>query len=231
MKLKRCDFVIAIFFKNVIFKKDNYSTLKNKKEVKMLISFIGLRGSGKTTQCKLLESYLISKGCRAKITKALDNEMKGKFVEMIPDNSFMVNVFLFCALYRRQVENILKLKSEGCIVIADRFIEHFKFFHKYYGFLKRGEENIYKYLEKMVFNDLKPDITIYLTVDLLTANSRIMERNIKGFRSDLMLETEESYKYAVEFYEEILLKQNCIIANGCLTILETHNEIIKKLNF
>lgn len=197
----------------------------------MLISFIGLRGSGKTTQCKLLESFLISKGRHAKITKALDNEMKEKFVEMIPDNSFMVNMFLFCALYRRQVENILKLKSEGCIVIADRFIEHFKFFHKYYGFLKRGEKDIYKNLEKMVFDNLKPDVTVYLKVDLLIANNRVMERNIKGFRSDLILETEESYKFSIEFYEEILLKQKCVIANGCLTILETHNEIIKKLNF
>ena len=59
----------------------------------MLISFIGLRGSGKTTQSKLLESYLISNGYRAKITKALDTEMKSKFVEIIPDNSYMVNVF------------------------------------------------------------------------------------------------------------------------------------------
>lgn len=196
----------------------------------MIISFMGLRGSGKTTQCKLLESYLISKGCKAKITKALDNKMKEKFVEIIPDNSYMVNVFLFCMLYRRQVEAILKLKSEGYTVIADRFIEHFNFFHKYYGFLKKGEEEIYRYLEKMVFDDVKADVTIYLKVDLSTANNRIMERKVKGFRSDLMLETEESYKYSIEFYEEILLRQNCIIVNGNLTMLEIHTEIVKKLN-
>src|SRR3989442_9945539 len=102
---------------------------------KMIISFIGIRGAGKSTQCALLQSYLNSIGRPAQVVKALDDEIKSRFLDIISANSYMANVFLFCMLYRRQVDQTQMLQQQGYLVITDRFIEYFRLYHTYEGLL------------------------------------------------------------------------------------------------
>jgi len=196
----------------------------------MIIVLAGLRGSGKSTQCNLLLSYLKEKNYNAEITKALDLEMKNKFEATIPSNSYMENIFLFSMLYRKQVEKIKSLISKNHIVIADRFIENFLLFHTYHGLIKTHGLEIYRTLESLIFENIRPNLTFFLEIDLETANRRIKERMKKKPRINNLFETKESYQNTKELFTKMSKKENCIIINGSLTPIEIHKRIIKKIN-
>jgi len=149
---------------------------------------------------------------------------------MISRNSYLANVFLFCMLYRRQVDTIDKFQLEGRLVITDRFIEHFLLFHRHDGLMKTHGEETYKVLESLVFGHARPTVSVYLVVGLTSANKRIAARLAGGSRTDYMFETEESYRRAVELYEEIAATENCKVIDGIGDQLLVHQRVVDALN-
>ena len=187
----------------------------------MIISFMGVNGAGKSTQCRLLKNYLRKSGKRAEIVKPVTDDHKKLFGHLIKHNSLEANYFLFCMFYRNQAEEIIRLKKDGFIVLADRYIESFRLFHRMYGLLKRGDLALYKELESMTFFDTIPDIMVYLKVDMETANDRIKRRN----RLDANYETQRIYLVSTEFFSEIAQAQNCITIDGTMDEESVHHQI------
>lgn len=196
----------------------------------MIISFIGVRGAGKTTQCQLLEGFLLDRGFPARVTKALDEGMKAKLLDLIPLNSFLANAFLFCMLYRRQVDQINRLVANGHVAITDRFIENFYLFHKHEGLLKTHGEAVYREFEFLVFENLRPTVMFYLKVDRETANKRIADRVSRGLRLDYMVETEKSYQRSVALYDELAMAVNCVSIDGLPDPAVVHRNVIAALH-
>lgn len=187
----------------------------------MIISFIGVNGAGKSTQSKLLKNYILSQGKLAEIVKPLDDKAKEIFDETIKNNSLEANILLFCGFYRQQTDRIIHLRSEGTIVITDRYLESFLLFHKMYGLLKMNKVDLYKKLEVETFGNIRPDVYVYLDVDMKTANDRIGRRN----RSDENFETQETFDESVKLFKQIAGSVNCITVNGRLSEIDIHNQI------
>lgn len=196
----------------------------------MLITFMGARGVGKTTQCKLIEKHLMSKNKKVAIVKALDDHMKDIFSNQIINNSDMVNNFLFCMFYRRQTELIKEHLSQGSFVIADRFIEHFYFHHKYSGFIKSHGVEIYNTIRDLVFEQIAPDLTIYLKADFVTASERFQKRSYLNTRKELVIETKETFQVYDNFCKKYLIGKNNLVIDATKDPHQIFEIIINKLN-
>ena len=195
----------------------------------MIISFIGIRGAGKSTQCALLQSYLNSIGRPAQVVKALDDEIKSRFLDIISANSYMANVFLFCMLYRRQVDQTQMLQQQGYLVITDRFIEYFRLYHTYEGLLTTHSTDLYEQFERLVFGSVRPDLIVYLRVDLKTANQRIENRRRSSPRQDFMFETDDTYLKATTLYDQLAATGTCKVVDGSMNPMEVHRNIVAQL--
>ena len=187
----------------------------------MIISFIGVNGAGKSTQSTLLRECILFRGGSAEVVKPLDEKTKELFGDIIKSNSLDANISLFCGFYRQQADRVARLKSEGVIVITDRYIESFLLFHRMYGLLKTNQMDLYNELEAVVFGDVKPDVYVYLKVDIATANDRISRRN----RSDENFETTETFNESIKLFEEIAHSTKCIIVDGHMSEIDVHNQI------
>ena len=187
----------------------------------MIVSFIGVNGAGKSTQSKLLKDYLLSRGKSAAVVKPLDDKTKEVFGDAIKSNSLVANILLFCGFYRRQTDEIARLRAEGSIVITDRYRESFLLFHRMYGLLKMNKADLYRKLERETFGDIESEIYVYLKIDMATANDRVGRRN----RSDENFETQETFAESVNLFEEIASLAKCVTVNGQLSEIDVHNQI------
>ena len=93
------------------------------------ISFEGVEGSGKSTQCRLLNRYLKNRGLDSILLKDPGSTVVSKKIRKILSDKKnnitpLSELFLFLAARREMVERIIKPSlKEGKIVIADRYTE------------------------------------------------------------------------------------------------------------
>jgi dTMP kinase len=195
----------------------------------ILISFEGIEGTGKTIQSKLLCEYLSKKGYEVILTEEpggthiglkirdllLSLETKG----MMP----LTELLLYNASRAQHIkEVILPALNRGAVVITDRFSDSTIV---YQGHGRRIDLKLIHFIESIVTEGLRPDITLLLDLDVETG----LKRNRGINKSDrLELEDIEFHKRVREGYLEIAGKQperiKLIDASG--SIEEVHNKIV-----
>ena len=160
----------------------------------LFITFEGGDGCGKTTQIKLLDEYLRSKGYETILTRepgsvGLGEKLREILLNYDGEVSSTAESFLFLADRAQHVDCIIKpaLKN-GIIVLCDRHIDSTVAYQGYGRGLNL--EQIY-YLNKLATSGLKPDLTIVLDVDVETSQKRV------GLEKDRM----ESA--GLEFFEKV----------------------------
>lgn len=146
----------------------------------LFITFEGIEGSGKSTQCKLLKDYLE----KNKIEVVLSSEPGGtetgkKLRQIILDDKSKnitpeTELLLYMADRAHHLhEKIKPALSTGKFVILDRYQDSSVAYQQY----GRGvNPEILDFLFKKVINGLTPDITFLVNISVNTSMERIAKR-------------------------------------------------------
>ncbi|MFH1386509.1 MAG: dTMP kinase [bacterium] len=133
----------------------------------MLITFEGPEGCGKSTQSKILKTFLEGKGKKVLLTQEPGGTPLGKELRKMllqPDNVLdnTTEIYLFAADRSEHVSKIiLPALAEGQIVICDRYIDS----TIAYQIGGRGlPEDLVRYVNMISSKGLLPDLTILLDV-------------------------------------------------------------------
>ena len=193
-----------------------------------LIVVEGIDGSGKSTQLRLLEKWLISRNIPVFFTEWNSSETvkqitrKGKKRGSLTAITFsLLHATDFADRYER---NILPLLQAGYVVLADRYV--------YTAFARdivRGCNPTW--VKKIYEFAIKPEIVFYFKVPIDIAVDRILagRPTLKYYEAgmDLNLSNDpyESYRIfqsrIIEQYESLSLSENFTIVDGTMEIEES----------
>ena len=132
----------------------------------MFISFEGIEGSGKTTQAKHTVRFLQDKGHDCVITREPGGTRIGEKIRAIlldplsKDMDPLTELLLYTADRAQHIkEYILPLLLDGKIVLCDRYYDATM---AYQGFARGLNIGLIEKIHKLLFENLKPDITLLL---------------------------------------------------------------------
>lgn len=142
----------------------------------LFITFEGADGCGKTTQIKLLDEYLKSRGFSTLLTREPGARGLGEKIREILLNydgevSPRCESFLFLADRAQHADCIIKPAVEnGVIVLCDR---HTDSTIAYQGYGRGVDIDELKKLNELAVNGLKPDLTFVFDIDVKTSMTRV----------------------------------------------------------
>lgn len=132
----------------------------------MFISFEGIEGSGKTTHVKHTVRFLKDKGHDCVITREPGGTRIGEKIRAIlldpmsKDMDPLAELLLYTADRAQHIkEYILPLLSDGKMVLCDRYYDATM---AYQGFARGLDIGLIEKMHKLLFENLKPDITLLL---------------------------------------------------------------------
>lgn len=174
----------------------------------ILISFEGIEGTGKTIQSRLLYEYLTKKGYKVILTeepggtriglKIRDLLLSVENKEMTPVSELL----LYNASRAQHIkEIILPAINKGAIVITDRFSDSTV---AYQGFGRGIYLKLIDFIEGIVTEGLKPDLTLLLDLD---AKIGLMRNKGINKTDRLELENLEFHKRVRDGYLKIAAKE------------------------
>jgi len=162
----------------------------------LLITFEGVEGSGKSTHCEKICSYLEKKGVEfvhvhepggTRIGEQIRNILLSDKNEEMVDRT---ELFLFLASRCQVVEELMKTAlNEGKVVICDRYTDSTV---AYQGYGRGMDEKFIRSLNRFVVGDLVPDLTIVLDVETPIGLKRAKKR-ADGRKLDRIEKTKLSF--------------------------------------
>jgi dTMP kinase len=136
----------------------------------LFITFEGPEGSGKTTQMELLRDYLEEKGYSVLATREPGGTSIGDQIRTIlldPHNTEMLpasEALLFSAARAQIVHQVIRPHLErGGIVLCDRYADSTL---AYQGYGHGLDLEMLRTITALATGGLKPDLTIYLDIDV-----------------------------------------------------------------
>ncbi|MCQ2734665.1 MAG: dTMP kinase [Alphaproteobacteria bacterium] len=201
------------------------------------ITIEGGEGSGKSTQVKLLASYLQTKGIDVLTTKEPGGTPEGKVLRelLVTGDKDKFDAITECLLYYADRRNHLtKLvwpsMQEGKWVISDRFADSTEAY-QYYGYNKRVDYETLENMYKIVAGDFKPDLTIILDIDPKVGMQRSFAKAQEMKVKELRFESRQ-----LEFHQNLrqgfldIAKREpkrCVVLNADKDIETLHREIVE----
>ena len=182
---------------------DNYSTGKKEKmktREQLLISFEGIDGSGKSTQCKMLYHELLSRGFGVHLYRepggtAISEKIRDILLDRENAEMSPITEMLLYFSSRNQLisEKVLPALERGEIVLLDRFVDSTIAYQGYGRDLSL--ESIQKVAD-VAIGDLTPDLTIFVDTPLETAETRMDTRaldRLEAENADFKERTRQGY--------------------------------------
>lgn len=135
----------------------------------LFITTEGTDGSGKTTQIKLIESYLKEKGFEVVVTRepggtAIGEKIRSIILDTENSNMSYITEMMLYASARAQLVNELIKPSLAAykVVICDRFIDSS---FVYQGFGRNIDIELIERVNNIALDGVRPDITIFFDID------------------------------------------------------------------
>jgi len=185
------------------------------------ISFEGLDGSGKTTQIKLLERHLRSKGIPVTLAREPGGTSIGDAIRQILLQSKTTGLqpiselLLYYASRRQNLhQTVLPALAAGQWVLCDRYADASM---AYQGYGRGVPLQLLEALNDYVIGRHWPDLTILIDIDPDIGLSRALQRNQSSRLDEGRFESEP-----VEFFTRV--------RRGYLTIAEQHKERVRVIN-
>jgi dTMP kinase len=155
----------------------------------VLITFEGVEGSGKSSQCRLLAEKLRARGVDVVVTSEPDGTALGVAIRASlntdgPSPSPLSQVFLFLAARHEHVIRVIRpALARGAVVLSDRYVDATV---AYQGFGHGVELDVIRDLNLLATGGVLPDLTLVLDLDPAVGISRIAGRALDAFeRLDL----------------------------------------------
>ena len=198
------------------------------------ITFEGIDGCGKTTQLQLLSDYLISRGIKVSLLREPGGTYVGELIrslllstktsDLLPISELLL---YFAARNQNIHENIIPAQRNGNWVLCDRFTDATV---AYQGYGRNLDLSLIQFLDHIVSQNKKPDITILIDINPGTALSRANQRNIEKSNDEGRFERESLtfYNQVRKGYIQIAHKEpsRVHIIDGNQSIKDIQNEII-----
>lgn len=134
----------------------------------LFITVEGTDGSGKTTQIKLMEEYLVGKGYEVVLTREPGGTIIGEKIRSLildPDNTDIgeISEMLLYASARAQIvsELIKPALASGKVVICDRFVDSS---YVYQGFGRGIDFKVIEDVNRAALDGVIPNITFFLDI-------------------------------------------------------------------
>jgi len=170
----------------------------------MFISLEGIEGCGKTTQIRQLSAYFEEKGHPYIITREPGGTAIGQKIRSIlldPASKDLVpaaELLLYMADRAQHIHSLIKPRlAEGKIVVCDRYFDATLV---YQGFARGLDTALICDLHRIIFEDLKPDITLLLDLPPRVGLARAWQELDSGSRPDTESRFEEE---AIGFHEKV----------------------------
>jgi dTMP kinase len=161
----------------------------------MFISFEGIEGSGKTTQINHMNKFLQDNGHDCVITREPGGTRIGEKIRAIlldpasKDMDPLTELLLYTADRAQHIKEFVHpFLSAGKTVLCDRFYDATIV---YQGFARGLDIGLIDKLHKLLFKDLKPDITILLDLPTEKGLSRAWKQIENGARESVETRFEE----------------------------------------
>ncbi|MBX3298891.1 MAG: dTMP kinase [Acidobacteria bacterium] len=144
------------------------------------ITFEGIDGSGKSTQLRLLASYLVERGKDVLTTREpggtpLGRRLREAFLETEETVSPLAELLLFAADRAQHVEFLIKpAVAEGRVVISDRYADATA---AYQGAGRGFKRETVARIIQLATGGLKPDLTLFFDIPVELAIARTGSRN------------------------------------------------------
>ena len=174
----------------------------------LFITFEGPEGAGKTTVLKMVKEQLKQNGFDVFITREPGgSEISEQIRQVIlnKENILMdswTEVLLYIAARRQHlVEKILPNKNSNKIIISDRFSDSTL---AYQGYARNLDIDKIILIQKIIFEDYKPDLTVLFDIKPETGLKRILLRQSEKLNR-IDEETIEFHKKVYNGYKKIAI--------------------------
>ena len=170
----------------------------------MFITLEGIEGSGKTTQIRRLAEFLEDKGVDCVTTRQPGGTLIGENIRSIlldPANSALeplAELLLYMADRAQHINELIRpALKKGKTVVCDRYFDATLV---YQGFARGLSIELIRQLHQLLFDDLKPDVTLLLDLPPQVGLERAWRQLNNGQRSGHESRFEAE---AVAFHEKV----------------------------
>lgn len=176
----------------------------------LFITVEGTDGSGKTTQIKLMEEYIRSKGYEVVLTREPGGTRISEAIRDLilnPSNTDIVpltEMILYAASRAQHVCEVIKpAVNEGKVVICDRFVDSS---YAYQGCGRGVDLKLVADVNRVAIDGMVPDITFFLDIDPKVALQRRINSTgadrIEQEKMDFHMRVYEAYKKMALLYSD-----------------------------
>ena len=198
----------------------------------LFISFEGIDGSGKSTQCMMLYHELIDRGYSVYLYRepggtSISEKIRDILLDKDNNNMSPITEMLLYFASRNQLitEKVTPSLEKGQIVLLDRFVDSTIAYQGY------GRDLPLEYIEKVAevaIGSVRPDLTILVDTPLETAEVRMDDRELdrlEAENSDFKERTRQGYLKLAEAESERFL-----VLDGRKSIEDLKNAIITRVD-